>query len=66
MKFLGILKEDKVILRRFLSLIIVFGAAFSLGQSLLFFYNGEFDGSQTLALYAILAWLMIPEKQGPI
>ena len=49
-------------LRNILGAITVSGGAISLGLSLLFFFNGEFDKAQTLALYAILAWLMIPEK----
>lgn len=53
-------------LRMYLGMMTILGGAFSLGQSLLFFFNGEFEKATPLALYAILAWLMIPEKQGPI
>lgn len=42
------------------------GIVFPVGLSLLFFFNGEFGGSQTLALYAILVWLMISEKKGTV
>lgn len=66
MKFLEILKEDKVNLRMILGMMTISGGAVSLGLSLLFFFNGEFEKAQPLALYAILAWLMIPEKPGPV
>ncbi len=53
-------------LRNILGVITVSGGAISLGFSILYFFNGKFDKAQTLALHAILVWLMIPEKTSDI
>ncbi len=50
-------------LRLFLGLIVILGGAISLGLSLTFAYLGEFDKAQTLALYTILACLMIGQEK---
>ncbi len=49
-------------LRNILGMITISGGAISLFLSLTAFFNGEFEKATILALYAILAWLMIPEK----
>lgn len=59
-------KEEKVNLRMILGMMAILGAAIFFGLSLLYFFNGEFEKAQTLALYAILVWLMISEKKGTV
>lgn len=50
----------------YLAMMTMVGVAIFFLLSLLFVFSGEFEKATPLAIYAILAWLMIPEKQGPI